>query len=68
MLTRLVTIGLAAAALTVAAPASACGHRSCSGSTGNVESSTGGSSVPAPAGLALFALAATLILTRRRSA
>jgi hypothetical protein len=69
MLTRLVTLGLvAAAAMAVSTPASACGHKSCTGSTGNPETNTGGEPVPAPAGFALFALAATLIVTRRRNA
>jgi hypothetical protein len=55
------------AAAALPAPAIAC-KSSCSGSTGKVESSTGGQPVPAPAGIALFALAATLVATRRRKA
>jgi len=61
------TGGIALAAAALPAPASAC-KSSCPGSTGNVESSTGGQPVPAPAGVALFALAATLVATRRRKA
>lgn len=69
MVSRLVSLGLfALAAAALPAPASACGKSGCTGSTGNVESSTGGQSVPAPAGVALFALAATLLATRRRKA
>ena len=60
-----VTGAIALAAAALPAPAAAC-RGSCSGSTGNVESSTGGQPVPAPAGIALFALAATLVATRRR--
>jgi len=58
------TGGIALAAAALPAPAAACGS-GCPGATGNVESSTGGQPVPAPAGIALFALAATLIATRR---
>jgi hypothetical protein len=69
MIRKLILIGgIGLAAVALPAPAAACGHSSCTGSTGNVESSTGGQPVPAPAGLALFALAATLIVTRRRKA
>ena len=50
--------GIALAAAALPAPATAC-RNSCSGSTG-------GQPVPAPAGIALFALAATLVATRRR--
>jgi len=59
------TGGIVLAAANLSGPAAAC-KSSCSGSTGNVESSTGGQPVPAPAGIALFALAATLVATRRR--
>jgi len=59
------TASILVAAASLPQPASAC-RSGCPGSTGNIESSTGGHLVPAPAGVALFALAATLVATRRK--
>jgi hypothetical protein len=63
--TRLTLGLLALAAAALPSPALAC-KSGCPGSSGTVAS--GGTPLPAPAGVAFLALGATLLLTRRRRA
>ena len=66
---------LAIAALSISQPANACGHRcppssssSSTSTSSSTSSSTGGTEVPAPAGFALFGLAALGLAARNRIA